>query len=263
LIDLAVIDESGRPRAAGETGEIVMRGATVTAGYPDNEEANQQAFRDGWFRSGDLGYVDEDGFVFVTGRIKEIINRGGEKITPLEVDAVLLRHPAVEEAATFGVPHATLGEEVAAVVVLARGSQAHAREIRAFAAEHLPPQKTPRQVLIAGEIPKSPAGKVIRRDLAAALGLKFGGEGPRSSYVEASTPIERTLVEIWTEVLGLDRVGTTENLFQLGGNSLTAMQIAARISDALEIDLPVSVFFEHPTVAELARVIEPAKVLSA
>ena len=264
LIELAIMNESGRLLSAGEVGEIVMRGDTVTAGYLDNDEAQQAAFTGGWFRSGDLGYVDEDGFVFVNGRLKEIINRGGEKISPLEVDVALLNHPAVAQAATFAVPHATLGEEVAAVVVLAAGMSAGADEIRAFAAEYLPPQKTPRQVLIAGEIPRSRTGKIIRRELAGILGLNFNGNGfgRRSECVAASTPLEKALHEIWADVLGLDRVGVTENLFRLGGNSLTAMQIAGRIAEKMDIELPAAVFFERPTIAELAKIIEHDSVAS-
>jgi acyl-CoA synthetase (AMP-forming)/AMP-acid ligase II/acyl carrier protein len=265
LIDLAVMNEAGCLLAAGEVGEIVMRGDTVTAGYLGNDEAQHAAFTGGWFRSGDLGYVDEDGFVFVNGRLKEIINRGGEKIAPLEVDMVLLNHSAVAQAATFAVPHETLGEEVAAVVVLAAGMTADAEEIRAFAAEYLSPQKTPRQILISGEIPKSRTGKIARRELAGILGLNFNGNGlaRRSECVAASTPLEKALQEIWADVLGLDQVGVTENLFRLGGNSLTAMQIAGRIADTLDVELPAAVFFEHSTIAELAKIIEHDSVASA
>lgn len=263
IIDLAVMNESGRLLAAGVTGEIVMRGDTVTAGYLDNDEANVSAFSDGWFRSGDLGYVDEDGFVFVTGRIKEIINRGGEKVAPLEVDVALLSHPAVAQAATFGVPHPTLGEEVAAAVVLADGANADADEIRSFVTLRLSPQKAPRQILITGEIPKNRTGKVVRRELAAVFGLDFStGTEWRSERAAASTPVEQTLVDIWAGVLGLDEVGVTDNLFQLGGNSLTAMQIAARVVDTLDVDLPAVVFFEHPTIAELAKIIDHETALA-
>ncbi len=265
IIDLAVMDESGGLLPAGSVGELVVRGETVTAGYLDNEEANRSGFTHGWFRSGDLGYVDRDGFVFVTGRIKEIINRGGEKVAPLEVDVALLSHPAVAQAATFGVPHATLGEEVAAAVVLVEGASADAEDIRSFVAERLSPQKTPRQIVITNDIPKNSVGKVVRRDLAGLFGLDFSAKVVdwRPERYAASTLTERVLAEIWAEVLALDHVGVTDNLFQLGGNSLTAMQIAARVADALDIELSAGVFFEHPTIAELAKLIEHEMALAS
>jgi acyl-CoA synthetase (AMP-forming)/AMP-acid ligase II/acyl carrier protein len=262
LIDLAIMDETGRLLGPGEVGEIVMRGETVIAGYFDGGQAEQEAFTNGWFRSGDLGYLDEDGFVFLKSRIKETIHRGGEKIAPREIDEVLLAHAAVRQAAAFPVPHTTLEEEVAAVVVLVEGATVTSEEIRCFAAGRLSPQKTPRQILVSSEIPMSSTGKVVRHELAAALGLNFNGVGiaKRSQLAAPRTPLEETLVSIWSAVLGLAQVGVTENLFQLGGNSLTAMQIAARVADSLGIELPPRMFFDYPTIAGLAAVIDEQRV---
>src|SRR5262249_46578445 len=116
--EVAIMDEHGTILPPGKTGEIVVRGATVMQGYANDPTANQHAFTHGWFRSGDQGYLDADGYLFITGRLKEIINRGGEKIAPQEVEAVLMEHPAVAQAVTFAVPHARLGEDIAAAVVL-------------------------------------------------------------------------------------------------------------------------------------------------
>ncbi|MBT3192807.1 MAG: AMP-binding protein, partial [Verrucomicrobia bacterium] len=156
---------------AGEAGEIVIRGPNVTEGYENNPEANATAFTNGWFRTGDQGVMDEDAFFTLTGRLKEIINRGGEKISPGEVDVVLMDHPAVQQVCTFAMPHDKLGEEVAAAVVLREGVEADAQEIRAFASGRLADFKVPRTVLIMDEIPKGPTGKLKRIGMAEQLGL--------------------------------------------------------------------------------------------
>ncbi len=137
-------------------------------GQPD---ANRSAFAHGWFRTGDQGVMDEDGYLRITGRLKEIINRGGEKVAPLEVDEVLMDHPAVAQVVTFAMPHDKLGEEVAAAVVLREGLAATEREIRDFAASRLADFKVPRKVVILDEIPKGATGKLQRIGLAAKLGL--------------------------------------------------------------------------------------------
>ena len=174
---VAIMNASGEPLPAGAEGEIVVRGPNVTAGYLNNAAANASAFhpgadRDGrWFRTGDQGLMDADGYVKVTGRLKEIINRGGEKVAPLEVDEVLLDHPAVRQACAFALPHPRLGEEVAAAVVLAEGASATEREVRDFVATRLADFKTPRKLVFVDEIPKGPTGKIQRIGLATALGL--------------------------------------------------------------------------------------------
>lgn len=168
---VAIMDAAGGLVAAGETGEIVIRGENVTLGYENNPEANAIAFSGGWFRTGDQGFLDPDGYLTISGRLKEIINRGGEKIAPLEVDNVLMEHAAVAQAVTFAVPHDKLGEEVAAVVVLRENATADEKTLRAFVGEHLTDFKVPRRIVIVDEIPKGPTGKVQRIGLAQRLGL--------------------------------------------------------------------------------------------
>ncbi|MEW6634916.1 MAG: acyl--CoA ligase [Pseudomonadota bacterium] len=169
--EVAVMALDGQLLKAGETGEIVIRGPNVTTGYEKNPDANASAFAHGWFHTGDQGVLDEDGYLRVTGRLKEIINRGGEKISPLEVDGVLMDHPAVAQVVTFAMPHDKLGEEVAAAVVLREGQSASEADIRGFAATRLADFKVPRKVLILDEIPKGATGKLQRIGLAAKLGL--------------------------------------------------------------------------------------------
>jgi len=169
--EVAVMDDDGNLLGVGEVGEIVIRGPNVTLGYENNPEANETAFTNGWFRTGDQGSMDEDGYFSLTGRLKEIINRGGEKISPKEVDVVIMDHPAVQQVVTFAVPHDKLGEEVAAAVVLREGAEAATADIRDFAAERLADFKVPRTVLIMDEIPKGPTGKLRRIGLAEQLGI--------------------------------------------------------------------------------------------
>lgn len=169
--DIALMDAAGALLPRGATGEIVIRGPGVTTGYLDNPAANATAFIGGWFRTGDQGFMDDEGYLFVTGRLKEIINRGGEKISPREVEEALLAHPGVAQAVAFAIPHARLGEEVGAAVVLAEGAAAGEAEIRGFVAERLADFKVPARLLILPEIPKGPTGKPQRIGLAGRLGL--------------------------------------------------------------------------------------------
>jgi len=169
--DVAVMDPAGNVLPQGEIGEVVIRGADVTAGYDKNPTANTEAFTNGWFRTGDQGRFDEDGYLFLTGRLKEIINRGGEKISPREIDEVMLDHPDIVQAVAFAMPHEKLGEEIAAAVVLAEGASSSERDIRRFVGERLADFKTPRKIVFIDEIPKGPTGKMQRIGLAKRLGL--------------------------------------------------------------------------------------------
>lgn len=169
--EIAVMTDDGAILPQGSVGEVVIRGPNVTPGYAGNPDANARAFTDGWFRTGDQGRIDEEGYLFLTGRLKEQINRGGEKVSPLEVDVVLLDHPCIAQVVTFGVPHAKLGEEVGAVVVLHPGQAATEQEIRDFCATRLAAYKVPRHILLRDDIPKGATGKVQRIGLAAKLGL--------------------------------------------------------------------------------------------
>ena len=170
--EVAIVDEDGEPLPAGDHGEIVIRGDNVMAGYENNEKANAEAFtKHGWFRTGDQGTLTPEGYLSLTGRLKEIINRGGEKISPREIDEVLLDHPAVRQCVTFAMPHDRLGEDVAAVVVLREGAEADEASIRDHAGIHLAKFKVPAKIVFMDEIPKGATGKLQRIGLAAKLGL--------------------------------------------------------------------------------------------
>ena len=257
--EVAIMDAGGTLMPAGASGEIVVRGVSVMQGYDNDPLATKHAFTHGWFRTGDQGFVDAEGYLFITGRLKEIINRGGEKIAPQEVDAALMDHPAVAESATFAVPDTRLGEEVAAAVVLRQGAAATASDIRQFAATRLADFKVPRQVLIVEEIPKSPTGKLQRLGLAARLGLGAPAPvqpGTPTSCVAPRTAVEELLAGLWTQVLDVERVGSEDDFFQVGGDSLLATQLLSRVRDAMHVEVPWLAFFDAPTVAGMARHIE-------
>jgi acyl-CoA synthetase (AMP-forming)/AMP-acid ligase II len=169
--EVAIMNEQGELLPPGQTGEIVIRGANVMRGYENNPDANKTAFTNGWFRTGDQGQMSAEGYITITGRLKEIINRGGEKISPREVDEVLLDHPAIQQVVTFALPHPKLGEEVATAVVLRDGASLTEKDVREFAARRLADFKVPRKVVFLAEIPKGATGKLQRIGLAAKLGL--------------------------------------------------------------------------------------------
>jgi oxalate---CoA ligase len=255
---VAIMDNAGNLLAPYSVGEIVVQGANVTSGYESNPAANQTAFTNGWFRTGDEGFLDADGYLFIRGRLKEIINRGGEKISPREVDDVLLGHPAVLQAVTFAISDPQLGEEVGAAIVLRPQCTATAPELQAFAAEKLAPFKIPRQVVFCPEIPKGPTGKLQRIGLADKLGIKAISLSTQAAYEQFVAPrtlVEETLVRIWAEVLGLAKVGTQDNFFALGGDSLLAVHLFAEIEQTLGDKLPLSSLFQASTIEQQAHLI--------
>jgi hypothetical protein len=253
------MDSAGALLPPGVTGEVVIRGPNVTAGYFRNPAANAAAFTNGWFRTGDQGMLDEDGYLFLNGRLKELINRGGEKISPVEIDEVLRDHAAVAQALTFALPHPTLGEDVAAAVVLRVPEAATERQLREFVSTRLAYFKVPRRIVFLDAIPKGPTGKPQRIGLADRLGLDpyRTDDGARHATIAPRDPVEEILAALWTEVLRCDAPGVHDNFFDAGGDSILATQFVARVRDALHVELSLLDFFDGPTVAELALVIAP------
>jgi oxalate---CoA ligase len=250
-LDIGIMDDQGNLHPQGKTGEIVIRGSNVMQGYAENPEANILAFKDGWFRTGDEGFFDSDGYLFISGRIKEMINRGGEKITPREVDEVFLTHPAVAQAVTFAIPHPTLGEDVATAVVLKAGESPTTKELRKFGLAHLAPQKAPSRVLILDQIPKGPTGKLQRIGLFDKLADQL-----ETDYESPETEIEKILSDFWSEILKSEPIGIHDNFFFRGGDSLLATRLIARIKAAFQIELPIGSIFQEPTIFEQANLIE-------
>jgi acyl-CoA synthetase (AMP-forming)/AMP-acid ligase II/thioesterase domain-containing protein len=251
--EIAILDADGSLLPAGEIGEVAIRGPNVFSGYEANPEANEAAFSDGWFRTGDEGFLDDDGYLALRGRLKEIINRAGEKISPIEVDDVLLRHEAVAQAVTFAISDPRLGEEVAAAVVSKPDSDVDERALQDFVAEELAPFKVPRRIVLVDEIPKGPTGKVQRIGLADRLGI-----GPmRTAETDErreSKFLETELVAIWESVLELSNLGLDDDFFALGGDSVLGAEAVARVRDLVgDPNLPLISIVRAPTPATMAR----------
>ncbi len=232
----------------GATGEVVIRGPAVTTGYISNPTANSTAFFDGWFRTGDQGYLDDDGYLFLQGRLKEQVNRGGEKISPLEVDEALMEHPDVHQAVAFAVPHPTLGEDMAAAVVLKPYGQVTPQALRDYLFGQIADFKVPSQIVIVTAIPKGATGKLQRIGLADKL-----ADHLTADFVAPRTEAEAAITAVFQEILRCDRVGVTENFFVLGGDSLKGTQVMTRLVAHFGVVLPNTVLFRYPTVAELAQ----------
>jgi len=255
--EVSIRSSDGRFSPSGKPGEIVVRGPQVIEAYENAPDLNDQAFVDGWFRTGDEGHFDENGYLHLTGRIKEIINRGGEKVSPTEVDAAILKHPDVIDAATFPLRHPTLGEEVAMAVVPAPGADLTDQILTRYLLPRLSGFKIPRRFYFVSEIPKNPAGKLQRSGLAEELGIS-NAIGPHAAggSDREPTPLEAQLRAIWAEVLRIPRVGLDDNFFMIGGDSLQAVDLFHRVEKELGRSLPRSILFEAGTVAKMAQCIE-------
>jgi long-chain acyl-CoA synthetase len=164
-VEMKVVDEDGKEMAQGEVGEIVIRGHNVMKGYWNNPDATREAIVDGWFHTGDMAQVDEDGYFFIVDRKKDMIIRGGYNVYPREIEEVLYEHPDVREAAVIGVPHEEYGEEVAAAVALKDGASVSPDELRDYVREQVAAYKYPRQVWIVDDLPKGPTGKILKREI--------------------------------------------------------------------------------------------------
>ncbi|MBR0793123.1 amino acid adenylation domain-containing protein [Bradyrhizobium manausense] len=250
--EIAIMDETGRKLASGKRGEIMLRGPNMSRGYYNDEAATQAAFRDGWFRTGDLGYLDADGYLFIVGRIKDVINRGGQKVSPLEVEEALLAHPAVLEAGVFAVPHTKLGENVAAVVVLRDNSEATSDQLRQFVRKRLAAYKVPSLIRSVTALPKGASGKVKRNALAELISASHDDDEtqlPRNA-------LETQLAEIWASLLDLPQVGIDQDVFALGADSLAVTQMRSRLRERFNVDFSFEHIFDCTTVGALAARIE-------
>ncbi|MGC2758560.1 AMP-binding protein [Candidatus Binatus sp.] len=256
--EVGIINEEGELLASGQTGEIVVRGPAVMAGYANSPAANRESFINGWFRTGDQGHLDADGYLYITGRIKEIINRGGQKISPREIDEVIGQHPAVAEAVSFPIPDSRLGEDIAAVVVLNASDSVTEHGLRSFVADRVADYKVPRHIHFVDRIPAGPSGKVRRIDLAAQLGIKGNDSRSltRAPYVAPSSETEKTMTEVWSHVLGVDRVGIHDDFLSLGGDSLLLAQLVLRLHEAGWPQISILTFFDRPTIAALAALLD-------
>lgn len=276
--EVSIVNEAGTEVTHGEIGEIVLRGAGVIKAYAESDAVNARSWFGDRFRTGDLGFVDAEGFVHLTGRLKEEINRGGEKISPLEVEAALEGHPAVSAVAAFGVPHPTLGEEVALACVPANGALEEA-DLRAWMQRRLAPQKVPKLFFAMDALPTTATGKVKRTELARQFTARNTGSGELSeqrhtepydravaqAYTVGRPPhegaapetlpadyVERTVAMVWGQELGLERVLLTDDFFLIGGDSLSGLRICSRLKDMLGCDVVLGDLFRHPVLHAFA-----------
>lgn len=251
--EIRILDEAGNIVGPLTPGEIAIRGPSVMSGYLENDAANQRALRGDWFRTANLGYLDEEGFLFLTGRIDEVINRGGQKVLPQEVEAALKDHPAVEDAAVFGAAHKTLGEEVAALVVLNSRPVPEA-ELRRFVAERLTSYKVPSSILFVDQLPRTPAGK-LRRKLLRETHRTLADLEHQASEVPA-TETEKAVAAIWEKELRQSAISRDADFFRIGGDSLTAALVGAQLQATFGLRLDVRVIAEHPKLRDLSRVLD-------
>ena len=228
----------GRSSASSGTARrILVGGPTLISGYLDAPEVNQASFVDGWFRTGDIGSLDDEGFLTLHGRLKDLINRGGEKVSPLEVDAALMRHPAVAEAAAFAVQHERLGEEVAAAVVLKPGMAANPIELRNYLSEYLATFKVPRRIIIVDQLPKGLTGKVLRRRLSETFGTMTTPTTSAAATTTNGGNLSAQLIEIW-ERLKTRPITIDDDFFEKGGDSLSRLNYSSRLSGWLAFLFP-------------------------
>jgi acyl-CoA synthetase (AMP-forming)/AMP-acid ligase II/thioesterase domain-containing protein/acyl carrier protein len=224
--ELAIHDDSGGLMRPGQVGQVMLRGPSVMPGYLlDDIEGEPTGLLDGWLATGDLGSVDERGHLAIVGRTKEIINRGGEKIAPYDVEKALLAHPAVREAAAFAVPHVRLGENVGAAVVLHPGAGATSTDLIDFAYERLAPFQRPRHVHIVDSLPLGPTGKISRPRLSAAFA------DAKQDTPPPAAPLEVLIAEIWQRLLKRADIGMDDDFFEIGGDSLQATEMLLEIEE--------------------------------
>ncbi len=254
---LSIMDDAGNFLPQGATGEVVIRGPNVTAGYSGNPAANAAAFTRGWFRTGDEGWLDAGGYLFLSGRKKEIINRGGEKIAPREIDEALLSHPAIAQAVAFAAPHSLLGETVAAAVVLKPGSRITEAALREFAGKRLAAFKIPDKIVFLEEIPKGPTGKIQRIGLSARLGVceVHAVAAVRRVFVAPRSKTEKRLAAIFAETLAIGQVGLHDRFFDLGGDSLLCTVLLTRIEASEGLQISFVEFTENPTVEGVCKLL--------
>jgi len=252
---IAIMDPKGeRLLPAHAVGEVVVQGDSVFSGYLHNAQANSESFSDGWFRTGDLGRLDNAARLHLEGRLKEQINRAGEKFSPLEVDNRLLKHPSVTQAVTFAVPHSIYGEEAAAAVVPKDAENPPTeRLLQRYVADYLSHHKIPRRILIVDRLHTGPTGKLIRIGLAQRLGLSFESDAkPADRELDV---VERQVAATWCKVLVIDEPKLDQTFLSLGGDSINATKLISALRADLDIDLRLVDFLAADTIAAQANVV--------
>jgi acyl-CoA synthetase (AMP-forming)/AMP-acid ligase II/thioesterase domain-containing protein/acyl carrier protein len=256
-VELRIIDENAHDVPTGSTGELIARSPGIFSGYEGAPQATSAAFLDGWFRTGDLARQDSDGFYYLTGRLKEQINRAGMKICPRQVDDALLTNPNVSEAATFAIPDPVVGEEVAAAVVLRPGARLTELELQRHCSGMLADFKVPRRIVFVDRLPKNSTGKLQRSRLATLLKLDREAAEPVSPETRASVrPSEQLLQRIWCQILVRGSVPVDVSFQGLGGDSMQAVAMCVEVERMFGRQIPLAALFTHGTIQKLADLLE-------
>ncbi len=263
--EIAVVDASGRLCARDAVGEILVRGPLVFDGYLDDPDLTARSFVGSWFRTGDLGRIDEDGYVFLCGRITEMINRGGEKISPAEIDGALESLAGVAEAAAFGVPHPGLGEELVAAVVREAGATITEGDVIDHVRLRMGTRQVPRRIYFVDRLPRTESGKVQRGVLAQALDHDSASEeGDQPAIAAAVSPLEAELARLWSTIFHGQAVGRDDDFFLSGGDSLSGTHLLACVKTAFGVELPIKALLdEAATIANMGQAIERRRALVA
>lgn len=248
--DIRIADAAGASCPAGERGEILIRGRSVIRAYVASDKPRSEAFFDDWLRTGDVGYQDEDGYLFIVGRTKELIKRGGLSVYPSEIDNILVSHPDVAEAVAFSLPHPTMGEELVAAVVARFGARPSEGELRAYIAARASAYKVPTAIIVTEEIPKNETGKIVRGDLAARLAGRL-----QPNRLPPATAFEAALYEAWKAVIGRDDFGVTDNVFVLGGDPLRAERVSGLLRSGHHHEVTARQLMANPSIREQAALI--------
>jgi oxalate---CoA ligase len=255
---LVIMDEKGAFLKTSENGEVAINGDVVFSGYEDEEE-NKRAFVNGYFRTGDIGYLDADGYLFLTGRKKELINKGGEKFSPQEIDAVLLSYPGIREAMAFRIDDPVLGEDIAAIVV-AGNEVISENDLRRYLLNHLIQFKVPKKIYFVDELPKGPTGKLLRYVGTQRYnsGLFKDAQGSIQVCTESSQQfslIEKKISEIWKTVLDVESLAPDDDFFHCGGNSLAAIELLIKIQREFHRTFPPDAIYQYPTIRQQASMV--------
>jgi acyl-CoA synthetase (AMP-forming)/AMP-acid ligase II len=245
--EIRIVDSKGAALGPDVGGEVAIRGPNVFSGYEDATDGNKTQFRGGWFHTGDLGYFDFDGDLFLTGRVKQLINRGGEKFSPNEIEEVLLLHPAVAEAAAFAVEHPTLGEDVCAAIVLRE--PARVEDIRSFVAARLAAFKVPKRIDVRHRLPVNPIGKIDKLALVESYHSLISDS---RAFVPPRNGLEKLLIQIWSDELPTKFFGIHDDFMILGGDSLSSTRVLLAVEKALSATIPGDIVEMLTTVSSLA-----------
>jgi acyl-CoA synthetase (AMP-forming)/AMP-acid ligase II len=248
--EIRVVGVDGSDMPNGEDGDILIRGPSIVTSYAA-AESNPGNFSENWLRTGDIGCLDDDGYLFVRGRLKEMIKRGGHSVFPMEVDSALVAHPDVAEAISFAISHPTLGEELVAAIVPRSGAEVDTGQLRGFLEQKLSTFKIPNAIFYVASIPKNATGKSVRRDMPKLLHALFESEGQ-----QPATEIEQLLLREWKDVLARTDFGVTDNVFVFGADPLRAQLVCTAINAAWGARIGVKDIFRHPTVRQQSDLIE-------